>query len=107
MEWVLGIAGAAFIYWLIVLRPGRLDFWRVAARNPDLAYEHFLSSPCWKVFGAELPLDYRKIVPKTEWAGPFTLWVPKLGDSRIYIFGKYPDMNRSQNEFLRGLRKNP
>lgn len=107
MEWVVGIAGVIFVYWLIVLRPGRLDFWKVAAQNSDLAYEHFLSSSCWKVFGAELPQDYRQIVPEAEWAGPFSLLVPKLGGARISVFGKHPDYERSQNEFLQGLRKNP
>lgn len=93
------IVGAA-IYWFFILRPGRLDFWRVAAKRPDAAYEHFKSDPCWRVFEEQLPENYRSMVPKSEWVGPFRLIVPKLGNRTVHIFGKHPTFEKSQNDFL-------
>lgn len=93
------IIGAA-IYWFFILRPGRLDFWRIAAKYPDAAYEHFKSDPCWRVFEEQLPDNYRSLVPKSEWVGPFRLIVPNLGNKTVHIFGKHPTLERSQNDFL-------
>jgi len=95
----LVILGAG-VYWFFILRPERLDFWKVAARHPDAAYEHFRSDPCWKIFEEKLPEDYRSIVPKSEWVGPFWLVVPKLGNKTLHVFGKYPILEQSQNNFL-------
>jgi hypothetical protein len=88
------------LYWFFILRPGRMDFWKVAARNPDAAYEHFKAAPCWKVFEEELPQNYRSVVPKSEWVGPFRLWVPRLGGKRIVVFGRLPELKQSQRDFL-------
>lgn len=93
---VVGVAA----YWFFVLRPGRLTFWRVAGKHPDAAYDHFKSDPCWRVFEERLPHDYRGLVPRSEWTGPFRLVVPRLGDRMIYVFGKYPTFEKSQNDFL-------
>lgn len=95
-----------FLYWFFILRPGRLDFWKVAARNPDAAYDHFRSASCWKVFEGELPEGYRSSVPNSDWVGPFKLWVPKLGGRPIVVFGKHPEFEQSQNEFLREFGPN-
>ena len=95
---LLIIVGVA-LYWFH-LRPGRLDFWRAAAKHPDAAYEHFRSDPCWKIFEDQLPENYRNLVPKSEWVGPFRLFVPKLGNKAIRIFGKHPTFEQSQNDFL-------
>jgi len=87
-------------YWLFILRPGRLDFWRFVAKHPDAAYGHFKSNDCWKVFEDRRPKNYRSIVPKSQWAGPFRITVPKLGGKSVYVFGRKPDFGRSQDEFL-------
>lgn len=100
---IIIIAVAAFLYWLIVLRP-RTHFWKVATKHPDLAYTFFLSKDCWKLFEGRLPENYRSIVPKEDWAGPFQLSIPKLGHKNIHVFGKYPDFKQSQNEFLRKMK---
>lgn len=101
---VLIIIGAV-IYWFFILRPGRSDFWRVAAKHPDAAYEHFKSDPCWIVFEDHLPDNYRSLAPKSEWVGPFWLIVPKLGNKRVHILGKHPAFEKSQNAFLAKLTK--
>lgn len=94
---ILGVA----LYWFFILRPGRLDFWRVVAEHPDAAYEHFRSDPCWKIFEDQLPENYQILVPKSEWVGPFRLVVPKLQNKTIHIFGKHPTFEQSQNALLR------
>ena len=100
MVWIIGIAVAIALYWVIILRPGRIDFWRLAAKNPDVAYDHFRANDCWVVFENELPRQYRMVVPSAEWDGPFRLWVPKLGGVTIYVFGRTTDYEQSQTEFL-------
>lgn len=93
---IIGVA----LYWFFILRPGRLDFWRLVAKHPDAAHDHFKADACWKVFEEDLPKNYRTIVPKPEWRGPFRLIVPKLGSKTIRVFGKYPDCKQSQDDFL-------
>ena len=95
-----------FLYWYFILRPGRLDFWKIANKYPDEAYDLFTSEDCWKVFVESLSDDYQSIVPKEDWSGPFRLRVPKLGNRMIYIFGKYPNFEKSQNEFMAKYNKN-
>ena len=102
---VLIIAGAA-LYWFFILRPGRLDFWRLAAKHPDAAYDHFMSNPCWRVFEEQLPENYRSVVPKSEWVGPFRLIVPQLGNKTIHVFGKNRDLGQSQNDFVKKWSNN-
>lgn len=95
------IALAAFLYWLVVLRHGRLDFWKIASNYPDKAYDFFAANDCWKVFEDGLPDDYQAFVPKELWTGPFRLRVPKLGNKLIHIFGRHPDFEDSQNDFMK------
>lgn len=100
------IIASVVLYWFFILRPGRLDFWKFAAKHPDAAYDHFMSSPCWKVFENQLPENYRSIVPKIEWVGPFRLIVPKLGNKTIHVFGKHPEFDQSQSDFVKKWRNN-
>lgn len=105
MKIIIIIAILVFLYWLFILRPGRLDFWKVASNHPDLAYDFFVSENCWKVFEDGLPEDYCSLVPKEDWTGPFRICVPKLGNKMIHIFGRYPDFEKSQKKFLRKLQE--
>jgi hypothetical protein len=93
---IVGIA----VFWYWVLRPGRLGFWRLVAKHPDAAYDHFMSNACWKVFEDGLPQDYRSTVPRSEWAGPFRVDVPKRGDKTIKVFGRRSELEKSQNDLL-------
>lgn len=99
MEWVVGIGIAVFLYWLIILRPGALGFWRLAGRNPDAAYDHLVSDRCWTVFENGIPDGDRSVFPSAEWDGPFRLWVPKLG-SQIVVFGRVGEYEKSQQAFV-------
>ena len=91
---ILGIA----VYWYLVLRPGRLGFWRLVAKHPDAAYDHFMANACWKVFEDGLPPNYRSIVPRPDWVGPFRLVVPKLGGKAIKVFARASELGKSQND---------
>jgi len=46
----------AFLYWFFILRPGRLDFWKIAGKYPDEAFDFFRSKECWKVFEGNLQM---------------------------------------------------
>lgn len=105
IQFAIALVFGLFLYWLTILRPGRLHFWKVVAKRPDAAYDHFKADACWRVFEGRLPENYRKIVPKPEWAGPFRVTVPKLGDKAVYVFGRKPDFNRSQDDFLSRLAR--
>ena len=100
MEILAIIVILVFLYWFFILRPGRLDFWKIASKYPDKAYDFFKSKECWNVFEGDLPDDYRSIVPKDDWTGPFRLWIPKIGNKVIYVFGKYPDFVQAQKDFM-------
>ncbi len=65
-----------------------------------------MSKQCWKVFKESLPDDYRSLVPKTDWTGPFQLCIPKLGNKMIYVFGRYPHFEQAQNEFMIEINRN-
>lgn len=100
IQFAISVAFGLFMYWLLILRPGRLDFWRFVAKHPDAAYDHFKADDCWKVFEDRLPENYRNNLPKSKWAGPFRITVPKLGGKLVHVFGRRPDFGRSQDDFL-------
>ena len=100
IPFIISVLVIVATYWFFILRPGRLDFWRFVARHPDAAYDHFKAGNCWKVFEHDLPKNYREILPKSEWAGPFRITVPKLGSQLVRVFGRRPDFSRSQDDFL-------
>lgn len=107
MSWVLILIVAVFFFYVLVFRQGKPSFWKIVARYPDFAYDFFLADSCWKVFEDGLPANYREIVPKNEWRGPFLLFIPKLGvkGQLVHIFGRYPDFEESQDALLILLAK--
>ena len=50
MQWVLLAIIVIVAYYFVILKPGRLDFWKVASRHPDEALEMFQQQGCWNVF---------------------------------------------------------
>lgn len=104
MDVLIIIIVLIFLYWFVILRPGRLDFWKMASKYPDDVYDFFISRGCWKIFEDGLPDDYRSIVPKKEWDGPFRIIIPKIGNKMIYVFGKYPEFELAQNEFMNTIK---
>jgi len=105
MEWIISLFIGAALYWYWILRPKSLNFWRLVGKHPDVAYDYFISKDCWKVFENDLPHNYKDLVPSNEWTGPFRLWVPKLGNRMIIVFGKRNNIHYSQNEFTSKVRE--
>lgn len=51
MAWVVAVVLIALVAvgWYLVEQPRRRDFWRLAARHPDNAYDWFVSHEAWIV----------------------------------------------------------
>ena len=96
---LVGVAlGGAFLAYLRS-RVKTPDFWKLAARQPDHAYEWFVTHDGWAVVDFE-QRHHRK--PKgTDVVGPFILRVPKLGGKRVAIYGLRGLMEESQEAFVR------
>jgi hypothetical protein len=98
------IVGGALLW--RYLRPRMPDFWQVAARYPDKAYDWFVSHDEWVVI--DPASDHQPKVDQRAYEGPFLLWVPKLGGRRIVVYGRRGAMKESQRAFLmhRGVDSN-
>ncbi len=95
---VLAALASVVMLWMYLRR--RLpDFWEVAARYPDKAYDWFESHDEWLVVDPEAG----RISPpdEDEFDGPFLLWVPKLGGRRVAVYGRRDAMRDSERVFLR------
>ena len=90
--------------WYARHRAHRIDFWKVAARYPDWAYDWFTHQSCWVVVDPEVK-GARK-PDGDEFIGPHILRVPKLGGRRVAVWGRRDKAAASQRAFLeyRGLR---
>ena len=65
-------------------------------RNMQAAIELHLRG----LFEDGLPPDYRSLVPRPEWAGPFRLVVPKLGGKAVKVFARASKLEKSQNDLV-------
>ena len=90
------------LIWLIFLRaraPHPPDFWKLAARRPNEAYDWFISHDGWAVVDFDRRHHEK---PKGEsLVGPFILRVPKLGGRRVAIYGRGAAVTESQEDFVR------
>ncbi|MBE0591514.1 MAG: hypothetical protein IH616_03845 [Gemmatimonadales bacterium] len=88
----------SLLLWWFVLRRRPPDFWQLAARYPDKAYQWFIDHDDWIV----LDPDAGKLqVPDgREFDGPYLFWVPKLGGRRVAVYGRRSAMEESQRAFL-------
>jgi hypothetical protein len=87
------------VAWYLIERPQRRDFWKLAARHPDNAYDWFISHEGWVVVD---PQSWRAPKPQAaEYTGPFVLWVPKLGGRRVLVYGRREEVKESQEAFIR------
>lgn len=101
MEWLLGIVVLAVLYYFFVMKKhGNLDFWKLAAKYPDSAYQLFKGEDCWLIFEDKSLARNRNNFPPGEWDGPFKLSVPTLGSKVITVYGKVPDYVQSQQKFM-------
>jgi hypothetical protein len=90
------IVGGALLW--RYLRPRMPDFWQVAARYPDKAYDWFVSHDEWVVI--DPASGHQPKIDERAHEGPFLLWVPKLGGRRIVVYGRRGAMKESQRAFL-------
>jgi hypothetical protein len=78
MEWLLGIVVLAILFYFFVMKKrGNLDFWKIAAKYPDSAYQLFKDEDCWLIF-EDKSLARNHNAPPGEWDGPFKLSIPML-----------------------------
>ena len=89
----------AFLLWKL-LRAGRYDFWKVVGQHPDEAYDYFTANDEWVVVDPRDPYA-RPPEPRSDWNGPTTFFVPRLGGRRINVYGKWEGMKGSQDRFMR------
>ncbi len=86
------------LYYFVILRNGNLSFWKKAAKNPDLVYEHFSQDDAWVID------DGGKAIDKTGLDGPFLLYVPSIGKT-IKFYGRVGMYEQSQHRIETELRK--
>ena len=99
----LVLVGGSVLLWWFFLRRRPPDFWKLAARYPDKAYDWFQDHEEWWVVDPE---GGPQPTPNAgEWEGPFIFWVPKIGGRSVMVYGKKGLMEESQCSFLamRGL----
>lgn len=103
-DFVLGplLVGAALGAALLLYLRSRVktpDFWKLAARQPDHAYDWFVSHDGWVV--VDFDRRRHRHPGSAEFEGPFILRVPKLGGKRVAVYGKRGTMEESQEAFIR------
>ena len=104
MAWIL-IPVALIVAWLLFMRKhGGIDFWKLASKYPYVAHEMFQEQDCWHVFTEEPEGGYRASLPPGEWAGPFKLFLPMSGSGPVTIFGKVPDYEADQRDFVEKMK---
>ena len=100
MQWVLLVVAIIVVFYFLILKPGRLDFWKIAKKRPDDVYDMFQKQDYWHIFLEKPQGGYKSELPPGEWDGPFWLVVPSLGGTRITIYGKSPEYEKAQQEFV-------
>lgn len=94
----IALAVSPLIWWAFFRRP-RPDFWRLAARYPDKAYDWFVGHDEWIVVDPDAGKAGRP--DEREFEGPFLFWVPKLGGRRVAVYVRRRGLEESQRAFLR------
>lgn len=104
MTYVLVILVLLAALWLVSYLFGNPGFWHVAAEHPDEAYEWFSHHPEWVVVRTGEPEPHFP-EGRSEYAGPFTLFVPSQGGARVKVYGLADRLEASQAAFLESLRR--
>ena len=89
--------------WLFSYLGGNPQFWHVAAKYPDEAFDWFMEEPCWVVVEPDGPPPSFP-EGRSAYSGPFSHFVPKLGNRRVQVFGLADAIEASQHQFLEKLR---
>ncbi len=95
---ILFIIGIAFAVWFIVLRQGKIGFWKLAAKYPNEAYDWFMNEDCWVIIDPQSGLTKKPEL--RDFNGPFWLLVPKLGGRKVTIYGRFDEIEESQKRFM-------
>ena len=93
----LALVVSALIWWFL-LRRRPPDFWGLAARYPDKAYDWFTDHDDWVVVDPDV--GKVSVPDEEEFDGPFLFWVPRLGGRRVAVYGRRATMAESQRAFL-------
>jgi len=96
MLWVVGSLVIFALVWYFFTRLGKLSFWKLAAKFPEVAYEHFQSEECW--FIDEVPTH----ISKSDVVGPFKLFVPQL-NRFVSIYGIADQIEGSEEKFRKSI----
>jgi len=102
MQWILLVVGIIIAWYIFMRKHGNLGFWKVASKYPYAAHEMFQEQDCWHVF-REPKGGYRASLPPGEWVGPFRLFLPMTGNRPVTIFGKFPEFEEAQKQFVRRM----
>lgn len=104
MQWLLVILGFIVAWYLFMRKHGNLNFWKLASKYPYAAHEMFQNQDCWHVFTEKPEGGYRASLPPGEWAGPFKLFLPMNGNRPVTIFGRVPEYEEAQKNFVSKMR---
>jgi hypothetical protein len=104
VTYVLIVLGIVAVLWFVSYLRGNPRFWHVVADYPDEAYEWFTVHSEWVVLRPGQGEPYFPEGP-SEYAGPFTVYVPKLGGARVKVYGLADRIEASQAAFLVSLRQ--
>lgn len=100
MAWILIPLALIVAWYLFTRKHGGLDFWKVVSKYPYAAYAMFQEQDCWRVFTEKPEGGYQASLPPGEWVGPFKLLLPMSGSTPVIIFGRVPDYEASQKDFV-------
>ncbi len=103
MEYLIIAALVAGAVWLISYLMGNPQFWHVAAKYPDQAYDHFMRDSTWIVVSPDAS-DVDLPAERSQYSGPFTIYVPSLGGKKLHVYGLAERIEESQSNFLDSLR---
>lgn len=85
--------------YLVIVKNGKLGFWRKASKRPNFVYEQLVRSDAWELDDGKTKLN------KKEYDGPFLLYVPKLNKTVKFFgkVGKYESHQKNIEEKMRLL----
>jgi len=91
---IAALGGLALFYGEL----GKLSFWKVAAKFPELALEHVSNDPVWVVLRGSEP------APGVGFVGPFLLAVPSMGRT-LKLYAREDQIEASQQRFMEMYRE--
>lgn len=86
---IAALGGLAVFYGKL----GKLSFWKLAAKFPEKALEHFSNDPAWVVLQGAEP------APGPGFTGPFRLAVSSLGQT-LKLYAREDQIAASQKRFI-------